>query len=311
MPGREIWRGSTNHPWVDRSLGANRPANEHLRLCDGNVPYRGAMNATRDGNGAWRTVNRVLGWRTISTGRSLRVDPVVGRLRWQGGAAGAGHRGALVRRGRAPLRLRADLRHPVLPGLPRIVQRGLADHRSRPHHERNRHQARQPDQAAEFSSSSGGFTAGASSGRRRRGDVVSPNRNWQQTVTAGAIANAYGVGELISFDVIGRNNLGADGGRVTRVKVVGTARTVEGSGDEARWKLGLKSDWFTVGGPGAPGPIPACRSRRARSSRCRCRSCRRCPRSPRGRWSRSCRRCPVAPLPPGSAAPLPFAAAAG
>ncbi len=254
------------------------------------------MNATRDGNGAWRTVNRVLmedylysvvpsesipSWADSGGREALRAQAIAARSyaaaeRRYGYAQTCDTQSCQVYRGSSNEDWRTTEAVRTTSGT--VIKRG------------------NQIMAAEFSSSSGGFTAGGVfPAVVDEGDVVSPNRNWQQTVTAGAIANAYGVGELISFDVIGRNNLGADGGRVTRVKVVGTARTVEGSGDEARWKLGLKSDWFTVGGPGAPGPIRACRSRRARSSRCRCRSCRRCPRSPRGRWSRSCRRCPRCP----------------
>lgn len=255
--GREIWRGSTNVPWVDPvNLGGNRPANEHLRLCDGNVPYRGSMGALRDGNGAWRTVNRVLmedylygvvpaesipSWADSGGMQALRAQAIAARSyagaeRRYGYAQTCDTQSCQVYSGSS----REDRRttDAVNTTAGTVIKRG------------------NQIMAAEFSSSTGGFSAGGVfPAVVDDGDVVSPNHNWSQTVTAGAIANAYGVGELISFDVIGRNNLGADGGRVTRVRVVGTARTVEGSGDEARWKLGLKSDWFTVGG-GAPGPIP-------------------------------------------------------
>ncbi len=186
--------------------------------------------------------------------RSLRVDPVVAD---SGGRRRCGRRPSRRARTprRAPLRLRADLRHPVLPGLPRIVQRGLADHRSRPHTSGTVIKRGNQIMAAEFSSSSGGFTAGGVfPAVVDEGDVVSPNRNWQQTVTAGAIANAYGVGELIS-STSSVATTSRRRGRVTRVKVVGTARTVEGSGDEARWKLG-SSRTVHRRGPGATGPIP-------------------------------------------------------
>lgn len=254
--GREIWRGSTNAPWVDPvNLGGNRPANEHLRLCDGNVPYRGAMGALRDGNGAWRTVNRVLmedylygvvpaesipSWADAGGMQALRAQAIAARSY----AAAEGRYGYAQTCDTQSCQVysgssREDRRTTgaVNTTAGTVIKRG------------------NQTMAAEFSSSTGGFTAGGVfPAVVDDGDVVSPNHNWSQTVTAGAIANAYGVGELVSFDVIGRNNLGADGGRVTRVRVVGTTRTVEGSGDEARWKLGLKSDWFTVGG--APGPIP-------------------------------------------------------
>ncbi|MBM4519756.1 SpoIID/LytB domain-containing protein [Rhodococcus hoagii] len=309
--GREIWRGSTNHPWVDPvNLGANRPANEHLRLCDGNVPYRGAMNATRDGNGAWRTVNRVLmedylysvvpsesipSWADSGGREALRAQAIAARSyaaaeRRYGYAQTCDTQSCQVYRGSSNEDWRTTEAVRTTSGT--VIKRG------------------NQIMAAEFSSSSGGFTAGGVfPAVVDEGDVVSPNRNWQQTVTAGAIANAYGVGELISFDVIGRNNLGADGGRVTRVKVVGTARTVEGSGDEARWKLGLKSDWFTVGGPGAPGPIPGLPLPPGSLESLPLPELPPLPEITPG--SVESLLPPLPPLPPGSAAPLPFAAAAG
>ncbi|RVW06915.1 SpoIID/LytB domain-containing protein [Prescottella agglutinans] len=256
--GREIWRGSTNAPWVDPvNMGGSRPSNEHLRMCDGNVPYRGAMGALRDGNGAWRTVNRVLmedylygvvpaesvpSWADSGGREALRAQAIAARSyaaaeRRYGYAQTCDTQSCQVYGGSA----REDRRttDAVNSTAGTVLKRG------------------NQTVAAEFSSSSGGYTAGGVfPAVIDDGDVASPNRNWTQTVTAGAIANAFGVGELHSFEVIGRNGLGADGGRVTRVRVVGSARTVEASGDDARWKLGLKSDWFTVGGGGAPGPIP-------------------------------------------------------
>ncbi len=78
------------------------------------------------------------------------------------------------------------------------------------------------------------------------------------TLTAGDIASAFNVGDLESFEVVTRNNFGVDGGRVTGVKVVGSSGTAEATGAEARSKLKLKSDWFTVGdGLGVPAPPAA------------------------------------------------------
>lgn len=308
--GREIWRGFTSHPWVDPvDLGGSRPSHEHLRLCDGNVPYRGAMNATLDGNGAWRTVNRVLmedylysvvpaesipSWADSGGKEALRAQAIAARSyaaaeRRYGYAQTCDTQSCQVYRGSANEDWRTS--EAVRSTTGTVIKRGSQT------------------MAAEFSSSSGGYTAGGVfPAVIDEGDVVSPNRNWTQTVTAGAIARAYGVGELISFDVIGRNNLGADGGRVTRVRVVGTTRTVEGAGDDARWKLGLKSDWFTVGA--APGPIPGLPLPPG--------SLESLPLPPLPELSPESLESlplpqlpPLPPLPPGSAAPLPFAAAAG
>ncbi|WP_137722752.1 SpoIID/LytB domain-containing protein [Prescottella subtropica] len=253
--GRELWRGSTGHPWVDPvNPGGNRPQNEHLRLCDGNVPYRGAMGAVRDGGGAWRTVNRVQMQDYL-----YGVVPAESIPSW----ADSG--------GMQALRAQAIAARSYAAAENRYGYAQTCDTQScQVYSGSNREDGRTTNAvdttagtvvmrsgrviATEFSSSSGGFTAGGVfPAVVDDGDTVSPNRNWSQTVTAGRIADAFGVGELISFEVIGRNNLGADGGRVTKVRVVGTNRTVDASGDDARWKLGLKSDWFTVGGAPAPG----------------------------------------------------------
>ncbi|MPR00337.1 SpoIID/LytB domain-containing protein [Modestobacter sp. I12A-02628] len=114
---------------------------------------------------------------------------------------------------------------------------------------------------AEFSSSTGGYSAGgAFPAVVDDGDAISPHHNWSQAVPATTIARAFGVGELMDLRVTGRNGKGADGGRVTTVEVVGTAKTVSVSGSAVRTQLGLKSDWFVVNGapvaaPPAAGPI--------------------------------------------------------
>lgn len=97
---------------------------------------------------------------------------------------------------------------------------------------------------AEFHSSSGGYTAGgAFPAVPDDGDAVSPHHDWTVTVPAGAL----GVGTVTAVDVLARNGLGADGGRVETVRVTGTAGAVEMSGASFRSKLKLKSDWFTLG----------------------------------------------------------------
>ncbi|GAC79274.1 SpoIID/LytB domain protein [Gordonia malaquae] len=101
----------------------------------------------------------------------------------------------------------------------------------------------------EFSASTGGYTAGGLfPAVEDKGDALSPTHNWKAEVSAGSIASAFGVGSLKSFEVIEANGLGAGSGRVVKVRVVGTARTVEASGNDARVKLQLKSDWFSIQG---------------------------------------------------------------
>ena len=101
----------------------------------------------------------------------------------------------------------------------------------------------------EFSASTGGYTAGGLfPAVRDDGDAISPTHNWTATVSAASIGSAFGVGSLKSFEVIEANGLGEGSGRVIKVRVVGSGGTVEATGDEARTKLKLKSDWFSVKG---------------------------------------------------------------
>ncbi len=103
----------------------------------------------------------------------------------------------------------------------------------------------------EFSSSSGGFTAGGTfPAVRDDGDTASPYHNWSTTVLTSSVESAFGVGQLQELIVTSRNGLGADGGRVLAVRVSGTSRSVVVSGDQFRSSLGLRSDWFSF--PGAP-----------------------------------------------------------
>ncbi|AZG46864.1 Amidase enhancer [Gordonia insulae] len=101
----------------------------------------------------------------------------------------------------------------------------------------------------EFSSSTGGYTAG---GRfpavRDDGDAMSPNRNWTATVSAGSAGAAFGVGALRSLEVVEANGLGPENGRAIKVRAVGSGGTVEVSGEEARTRLQLKSSWFAIKG---------------------------------------------------------------
>lgn len=101
----------------------------------------------------------------------------------------------------------------------------------------------------EFASSSGGYTAGGVfPAVPDLGDDASPLHNWSTVVSSAKISSAFGVGTLQSITVLSRNGLGPDGGRVTKVRVRGVQRSVDVSGDAFRSALGLRSDWFSVGG---------------------------------------------------------------
>ncbi|HEX8092250.1 SpoIID/LytB domain-containing protein [Jatrophihabitans sp.] len=103
--------------------------------------------------------------------------------------------------------------------------------------------------SAEFSSSTGGWTAGGTfPAVQDLGDTASPNHNWSTSIPASTISQAFGVGTLQSVTTTG-NHLGADGGRVLSAQVKGSTRTVTVTGNEFRTALGLKSDWFVVAKP--------------------------------------------------------------
>ncbi|MFC6851160.1 SpoIID/LytB domain-containing protein [Aquipuribacter hungaricus] len=103
----------------------------------------------------------------------------------------------------------------------------------------------------EFSSSTGGWTAGgAFPAVQDLGDAVSlnPNRTWTTSFGMADVAARLGTGAVDDIVVTRRNGLGVDGGRVLEVAVVsgGTRRTF--TGNEVRIELGLKSDWFSFPG---------------------------------------------------------------
>jgi SpoIID/LytB domain protein len=102
----------------------------------------------------------------------------------------------------------------------------------------------------EFTSSSGGYTApgGIFPAVDDPGDSVSPYYNWSTTFRGSQVVQTFGVGSLVAINVLSRNGLGADGGRVTKVRVIGTTRSVDVTGDAFRSALGLRSDWFSIKG---------------------------------------------------------------
>ena len=106
----------------------------------------------------------------------------------------------------------------------------------------------------EFSSSTGGWTAGGTfPAVKDDGDAVSqnPNATWTTSVPVSSIEAKYAKGSLSTIEILERNGLGAEGGRVKRMKLVFSGGTVEVTGDAFRVAFGLKSDWFTVTNSGA------------------------------------------------------------
>ena len=105
----------------------------------------------------------------------------------------------------------------------------------------------------EFSSSTGGYTAGGNfTAVPDAGDSISsnPNHDWSLTVPVTKIQQAFPeIGTLQDIKVLSRNGLGQDGGRAKSVQITGTSSTVTVTGDSLRSKLGLKSDWFYITDP--------------------------------------------------------------
>ena len=112
----------------------------------------------------------------------------------------------------------------------------------------------------EFSSSSGGYTAGGTfPAVPDEGDAVSPYYDWSVKFSGATVSAAFGVGTLQSITVLSRNGLGRDGGRVTKVRVTGSSKSVDVTGSAFRSALNLRSDWFTPGAvekPATPAPWP-------------------------------------------------------
>lgn len=102
----------------------------------------------------------------------------------------------------------------------------------------------------EFSSSTGGYTAGGTfPSVKDDGDAVedNPNRSWTKLVDVSALERKFGKGKLLELVAVERNGLGADGGRITKIEFRFENGTVTQTGWVARTTLGLKSDWFTLG----------------------------------------------------------------
>ncbi len=105
----------------------------------------------------------------------------------------------------------------------------------------------------EFSSSTGGWTAGGTFGAvQDLGDAYAgnPNRTWSVTVSWTDLEARLGVGAIRGLRVDARNGLGAGGGRVVSVVVDTASGAVTLSGATVRSRLGLKSDWFSLSSMG-------------------------------------------------------------
>lgn len=102
----------------------------------------------------------------------------------------------------------------------------------------------------EFSSSTGGYTAGGTfPAVIDDGDDVPGNvrHTWSGvTISSTQLSSAYPVGTVTDISVTQRNGYGAAGGRVTQVTIAGTGGSVTRTGSQFRTDWGLNSDWFTL-----------------------------------------------------------------
>ncbi|MFD4369060.1 SpoIID/LytB domain-containing protein [Rhodococcus sp. NPDC058521] len=245
--GDVLWQDATDHPWVDPiDLAPDRPANEHLKFCGSDASYRGSLGVALDGV-APRTVNVA----NIDD-YLLGVVPAESRADWADtGGAEALRAQAVAARSYAAAENRETYARTcdtqscqVYTGSANEDPRTTDAVRSTTGMVLTKDNEVVP---AEFSSSTGGHTAGGEfPAVEDLGDSASPHHDWSVTMTAGDIGSAFGVGELQSIEVTSRNNFGTDGGRATAVKVVGTTGTAEVTGAQARTKLKLRSDWFTI-----------------------------------------------------------------
>jgi SpoIID/LytB domain protein len=115
-----------------------------------------------------------------------------------------------------------------------------------------------PSQVAltEFSSSTGGYTAGgAFPAVVDAGDSTpsNPNHNWTVQVPTSSVQAAFpSVGTLQSINVTQRNGLGDLGGRVIQMVLSGSSGNLALSGDQFAGAVGLNSDWFAITNVAAP-----------------------------------------------------------
>ena len=111
----------------------------------------------------------------------------------------------------------------------------------------------------EFSSSTGGYTAGgAFPAVADAGDSTSsnPNHTWSTSVPTASVESAFpSVGTLQSIAITARNGLGDMGGRVTQMVLSGSSGHVTVTGAQFEWAVGLKSDWFTINNVGSSGGV--------------------------------------------------------
>lgn len=114
----------------------------------------------------------------------------------------------------------------------------------------------------QFASSNGGHTASGDYPYLRPQpdpyDGVIKSQAWTRSISAASIGSRWGIGRLRSVQIIERDGAGRWGGRVERIKLVGSTRTLTITGTAFYRAYGLRSTLFTFGGvPAGPTPAPA------------------------------------------------------
>jgi len=110
----------------------------------------------------------------------------------------------------------------------------------------------------EFSSSTGGWTAGGVfTAVPDDGDAVAsnPRHNWQTTLSASALSSRYAIGSFVGLQVTQRNGFGDWGGRVLKISVIGTTKSVSITGAQFQSDWALFSDWSTTDSSNGPSAV--------------------------------------------------------
>lgn len=108
----------------------------------------------------------------------------------------------------------------------------------------------------QFTSSNGGqITTGTYSYQIAQVDPydgVIKNQSWTKKLTATRVGQAFGVGTAKRIQITKRDGYGRWGGRVARIKIIGSKKSVTVNGTTFKWKFGMRSDYFTVNGTSSP-----------------------------------------------------------
>lgn len=235
-------------PTASTVAAAGDDRSRMLTVCGVDRPYRGALRPTVDPGGASRLVNVVdvesylrgvvpressASWADIGGAAALRAQAVAARSyavadRRSTYASTCDTTSCQVYGGAASEDRRSDAAVAATAGEVRRTPAGAV--------------AR-----TEFSSSTGGWTAGGQfTAVPDDGDVRAPRHDWTLEVPLSRIEAVYpSIGAFRSMTVTARNGLGADGGRVTSVRIDGSRGSTTATGAGVRGALGLWSDWFT------------------------------------------------------------------